>query len=101
MSYEYLVIINADTVPVESSQVAGGAQVNEVIELSWVVVANGADSIANQSLEGILDKQQLFILPEQAHVDLEDEPRLESGFSLYEALREVCAVFSPRSAWNS
>lgn len=97
MSYEYLVIINADVVPVEAG--SGHGIVAELSELSWVIVQNGFSSSPSSSSDssassfnldgGILDKQQLFILPEHANVDLGDISDMENGVTPYEAFYQV------------
>jgi RNA recognition motif-containing protein len=77
VNFEYLVVVSFDWLPVLGEQ----SEPQDLIEFSWIVVYNGADSSVRDSENAVLHKSQLWVIPERAQVCLDDYPELNKGVS--------------------
>ena len=85
MNFEYLVVVSFDWLPVLGEQ----SEPLDLIEFSWIVVYNGADSSVRDSENAVLHKSQLWVIPERAQVCLDDYPELNKGVSPSSAFQTV------------
>lgn len=89
VNFEYLVLVSFDWVPIIEQK----SSEHELVELSWIVVYNGSDSVSSTSKDRVLHKCQLWIAPEKSQICLEDYPELNKAISASSAFQQVCRLF--------
>ena len=73
--------------------IEGQIAASELIELSWIVVFNGVQAGSSASIDGLVDKGQIWIVPEYSHVHLGEHEGVANGVTASEAFQQVRLLF--------